>query len=422
MTLSVASLILEHMFAPVMDDADAALAQIEDAIETLRRIPTSDAMAAALRASDRLTAVGLQIMGQGGFVNGSGMPMEMALRLQARMTHADARTMRRVLSMFGAMPETARAFYEGRLSFGEVRGIEWELRSWNPRDRALVDGTIGARAGTHADPEELLSSIADEMAASRDDLVADREERAIERSFLAIQPRLDGSGARFHGEGDAISIATIVGALDAHAAAPQDQGLHGISREQQHFDALLAICNASLGGGDPADGEDGARKPKRAKPCFEAVLDVTGMDEPSMHAGSRVLWHVAGRRARLSRIGTEVALCDAKVRPVIFENGQPISVGTPGERIPHKVRKAVAARDQGCRFPGCNAPVWWCDAHHVVHGGSARPSNLAMFCRRCHNRIHRRGWKVEVFPGGDLEFSYRGQTYRTSPRAGPRPN
>jgi hypothetical protein len=67
------------------------------------------------------------------------------------------------------------------------------------------------------------------------------------------------------------------------------------------------------------------------------------------------------------------------------------------------MRRAVVARDRHCRFPGCDRPSAWCDAHHVVHwadGGATSVENLLLLCRRHHRMIHaRRGFGVEIVDG-----------------------
>ena len=62
-------------------------------------------------------------------------------------------------------------------------------------------------------------------------------------------------------------------------------------------------------------------------------------------------------------------------------------------------------------FPGCDAPVNWCDAHHVRRhsdGGPTEMTNLALLCRRHHGIVHRDGWSMTANPDpGDGEGFYR---------------
>jgi predicted restriction endonuclease len=58
------------------------------------------------------------------------------------------------------------------------------------------------------------------------------------------------------------------------------------------------------------------------------------------------------------------------------------------------MRRAVILRDRRCRFPGCDRPHSWCDAHHVVHwadGGPTAVPNLLLLCRHHHRMVHQAG-------------------------------
>ena len=76
--------------------------------------------------------------------------------------------------------------------------------------------------------------------------------------------------------------------------------------------------------------------------------------------------------------------------------------------MPPHLRRALDVRDRGCVFVGCDAPTWWCDAHHVLHwidGGETSLENGALLCERNHTKVHH-GFRIELQPNG------RWRTYR----------
>ena len=58
--------------------------------------------------------------------------------------------------------------------------------------------------------------------------------------------------------------------------------------------------------------------------------------------------------------------CDASLIPIIERGGDLLSVGRKTRAVPPALRRAVEARDGGCRFPGCEQRRFL-DTHHIVH-------------------------------------------------------
>jgi hypothetical protein len=57
--------------------------------------------------------------------------------------------------------------------------------------------------------------------------------------------------------------------------------------------------------------------------------------------------------------------CDASIITVLEnEEGEPLNVGRKTRSIPPALRRALNARDRGCRFPGCSN-TQYVDAHHI---------------------------------------------------------
>jgi Domain of unknown function (DUF222)/HNH endonuclease len=99
--------------------------------------------------------------------------------------------------------------------------------------------------------------------------------------------------------------------------------------------------------------------------------------------------------------------CDASVVMLTEnEDGEPLNVGRKTRTISAPLRRALNARDKGCRFPGC-ANSRYMDAHHIDHwanGGETKPSNLVSLCRFHHRAVHEGGIRIERLDDGALRF------------------
>ena len=62
-------------------------------------------------------------------------------------------------------------------------------------------------------------------------------------------------------------------------------------------------------------------------------------------------------------------------------------------------RRALAVRDKGCSFPGCDRRAAWCEAHHIrewLRGGETNLDNLVLLCRYHHRSFEKAGWTVRM--------------------------
>lgn len=65
-------------------------------------------------------------------------------------------------------------------------------------------------------------------------------------------------------------------------------------------------------------------------------------------------------------------------------------------------RRALAARDGGCSFPGCDIPPAWCQAHHVIawqDHGPTEIANLTLLCGHHHRNHETTGWHCHMQDG-----------------------
>ncbi|MEI8239666.1 MAG: DUF222 domain-containing protein, partial [Actinomycetota bacterium] len=116
----------------------------------------------------------------------------------------------------------------------------------------------------------------------------------------------------------------------------------------------------------------------------------------------------------------DTRLCDCMLRTVWRdEHGVPYAYGRSRYTVPKKLFRQLAARDGGCRFPGCNRTVRYCDAHHVHywrHGGCTDYDNLALLCAR-HHLVHQQHLELKLLPSADLHVTWHdGQERVSQPR------
>jgi Domain of unknown function (DUF222)/HNH endonuclease len=84
---------------------------------------------------------------------------------------------------------------------------------------------------------------------------------------------------------------------------------------------------------------------------------------------------------------------------------EPLEVGRATRVIAPAQRTALTVRDGGCRFPGCDRPVAWCEGHHLrhwLHGGPTDLGNLVLLCRGHHHAVHEGGWRLDRHPDGTI--------------------
>ena len=167
-------------------------------------------------------------------------------------------------------------------------------------------------------------------------------------------------------------------------------------------DGAVALAEMGLAGG--------AREGLSVRPPVEVVVHVQAADlEGRTELGD-------GVSAQASRR----LLCDAGVVSMLEdEQGKTIDVGRKTRTIPAALRRALDARDGGCRFPGCTNRIFT-DAHHVEHwldGGETSLANAVLLCRRHHRYLHEHGFSLER-EGEALVF--RDPDGRVVPAQGPR--
>jgi hypothetical protein len=175
----------------------------------------------------------------------------------------------------------------------------------------------------------------------------------------------------------------------------------------------------------PAEADPRPRRVRRAlrsgRPRTRAVVVVDiahltpGNDSPAGRA-ARLLWRLHGAPPALTTAGVKRLCDDADLQLLLTDGHTILGITAPTPTIPTRLREAVHARDQGCRFTGCRAPIAWCDLHHVTareDGGPTIITNLVALCRRHHTAITTGRWTLSMTDDGTVTLR-RGRTIHTT--------
>jgi hypothetical protein len=112
--------------------------------------------------------------------------------------------------------------------------------------------------------------------------------------------------------------------------------------------------------------------------------------------------------------------CDARLRAVVHDaDGLPLAITSSQRTATGQQRALLAMRDRGCVAPGCNAPAWLCQAHHVTFwsdGGPTDTTNMVLVCPNHHRQVHSGLLEVRFAADGRPEARWTRPTGRLGPR------
>ena len=156
---------------------------------------------------------------------------------------------------------------------------------------------------------------------------------------------------------------------------------------QMRADILVDLCRHALDCEQPTSG---VKTTVVVRMTLEELAQAFGVGE------------VDGVAQPVSASALRQAAADAEVIPAILGEASEVLDGgrrrrlfTPAQRL------ALVERDGGCAW--CNAPPSWCEAHHIRwwerDAGPTDMGNGVLLCTRCHHRIHRDGWEIEIRSG-----------------------
>jgi Domain of unknown function (DUF222) len=297
------------------------------------------------------------------------------------------------------LPELGQALRDGDLG-AEHTAIVVKTMSRIPTDipaeiREQAEATLVGPARS-LDPIH-LSRVADKLLSTLDpDGDFDPRDPA-DRAELALGVRDTRTGlTSIKGRLDDHSVAVFIAATDAHAKPrPETDGIKDQrSAATRLAQALTTVLEDYLAtGAGPVQG--GERPHVTMTIAYNTLTDQLG---PATFDATGITVPPATAR-RL--------LCDCNLIPAVLGSaGEPLDIGRATRTWPTGIRRAVALRDRGCVFPGCDRPARWSEIHHIlwwVNGGPTSLTNAACLCSAHHTLIHQGDWQIRMAKDGHPE-------------------
>ena len=365
---------------------------------------------------DRLTAVRMSVLRDAELVGEPGLSVAERLHATNRMSRPASRgDVRLARDLADRFPIIARAWRDGTVSAQQARGIVAGLRqlplALSPSQLETCQVDVVAFAD-QLDPDELrqvaerMAEVIDPEAAEAKE--ADRIERdariAHARRSLAVWPDHHGS-MMIRGQLPIVDGALFLSQLEAlmPSAASYEATGEVPDRAARRADALVRLCSINAASGElPAVGGD---RPQ--------VMVILRLDALVAGLGVRAVLSCCGEK--LSAGEARRLSCDARITPMVLGGASEVlDVGRTRRFFTTPIRSALILRDQGCAFPGCDAPPAACEAHHIHPwwaGGETCVSNGVMLCPYHHrlvepnpDRSEQLQWRILIDPDTGLPW------------------
>ena len=324
------------------------------------------------------------------------------LNMKCGLSPRTAREKLRVANALFDLPEISLAFQKGDLSYSKARAL---TRVATPKsEQELLDFALRATAA-HVDNHCYELRNVQRVLSTSD------ANRAHEGRFFRHVPTGNGTvilQAELPTEQAGLIIKAVelgVAAIRGHDTDYLEDGVdpaelsewdgdgsHEPSElQRQQADALVEVSRAYLAGGE--------QKRSASADHYQVTVHVDEKalrGEPDEQSKSDLPIETVRRLC-----------CDGAIVPLIEdETGKPAGLGRKHRVVSPSLKRALLARDKGCRFPGCTHTKWL-DAHHVVHwadGGETAPDNLVMLCSKHHRLLHEGGFEIRPGPNGEWQF------------------
>jgi Domain of unknown function (DUF222) len=436
------------MCLPEQSARDAALAELAgldptalDAAALMGQI--TDLATFISQAQGQLTRLAATLDTTGGAAEAGHKSASAFLRTQCGLAPGRAAAVVATGRGLRELEATEKALHAGVISFDQAQIIAQTATGLGDAaglaEQVLLDHAPGLDTAR-------LRQFADEVAYRADPGAAEeREKQRWDKRHLSFGLTLDSTGVLSGSCGDAVSYEIVRTA--AEAFSPPAGQLDTRTAAQRRMDGLVAACKAALDGGSAPERHGSAphitvlvKDETLAQaaayaaaaqgagaapgPVADASSGLAPGVSPSLITGTPALITGAPRLitgAAPGRTGHGTLLtarqvlalcCGAQIGAIRWDDGLPLDVGRTARTEPSGLRRALEARDQGCRWTSCGALAGWATAHHIrpwSQGGATRLEDMALFCHVHHHYyIHTLGWTITGDPNGTLHFTHPG--------------
>jgi Domain of unknown function (DUF222) len=311
------------------------------------------------------------------------------------------------------LPATAHEWREGMLDAQHLRVIQTFVRDL-PRDTppAVVEHAEASLAehATQLRPDQ-LQKVANRAAVliNPDGRFSDAD-RARQRGFTWSAQRSDGMS-----EGKLVATPDLRALIDAwlaRFAAPgmcnpdddiaraEGQPIHDVvgrdlrTPAQRNHDALTALVRGQLG--DPKLGQHNGLPVTLI--VSTTLQELTAGAGVGITGGGTVL-PMSDLIRMASQAHPYLAVFDQHTRRPLYL-GRARRIASPDQRL------ALYAKDRGCTHPGCDAPGYWSEVHHIdvwAAGGLTDGDKLTFACK-AHHKLLEMGWRTRKLPNGQTQW------------------
>jgi hypothetical protein len=316
-----------------------------------------------------------------------------------------ARDRVRIARALEKLPQVSESLAKGALSYSKVRAV--------------------TRIATPENEDEWLNIALSSTGAQMEKIV--RCCRQAEACNAPNHDRLQREARQLMTYYDEDGMLVVKGRLPSEVGKVVEQALNNIQQQlweqvrgespdaqashpQRRADALVEMAERAQAAPHSTQREDGSQSKGIGADRYQVVLHVDAGTLAASHRGATPRCELE-KGPRVTAEAARTIACDAsKVEITHGKEGEVLSVGRKTRVIPTALRRAMEARDQGCRAPGCTHRR--VDGHHVTHwadGGETKLSNIVSLCKRHHTAIHEGVLSVEArtTKGGATEFVFR---------------